>query len=361
MRQPTTKQTVLLMKTLIVTVCLLLVAGCGVGLKKPKIAIELPEQYNTPDGMTVDADGNILLSVLNYNDANYPAKIVKIDQNDNITELITLPLHPETGKVGPLGIDVGADGNIYVADNQAFDTEEHKSRLLKIVMKNGKAIRCESVVEGFVMSNAVSCRGDYVYVTETKIDPKAHPLPSGVYRFRMSELNGRKPIKLLPGGKDKHFIIKIYTENKEWAVGANGMAFDAEGNLFVCNFGDVKLLKYTFDINGGVTSTTVFARNSRSLFARGSDMKSLDGMKIHPETGDIYIADFVGNAVHKIDGKTGKAKTIARNGDTDGSKGKLDKPSEVCIRGNKLYIANIDLPFGNTYDKPHTISVIDLD
>ena len=34
--------------------------------------------------------------------------------------------------------------------------------------------------------------------------------------------------------------------------------------------------------------------------------------------GDIYVADFVGNAVHKVDGRTGEVFTLARNGNTDG-------------------------------------------
>ena len=41
--------------------------------------------------------------------------------------------------------------------------------------------------------------------------------------------------------------------------------------------------------------------------------------------------------------------------------GLLDRPSEVCLRGNKVYVSNIDLPMkGNEYDRPHTISLIKL-
>ena len=59
--------------------------------------------------------------------------------------------------------------------------------------------------------------------------------------------------------------------------------------------------------------------------------------------------------------KTGKVKVIAQNGLTDGSNGELDKCSEVCLRGSRIYVANIDLNLdGNTFDKPYTISVIDL-
>ena len=61
---------------------------------------------------------------------------------------------PETGKAAPLGIDIGPDGNFYVTDNQSFYDKNNKSRLLRVIMDNGKALRCEILVTGFVESNA---------------------------------------------------------------------------------------------------------------------------------------------------------------------------------------------------------------
>ena len=74
------------------------------------------------------------------------------------------------------------------------------------------------------------------------------------------------------------------------------------------------------------------------------------------------MADFVADAVHKVCPETGKVTTLWQNDvNLGGADGLLDKPSEVCLRDGKVYIANIDLPFGgNEYDEAHTISVIDL-
>ncbi len=348
---------------LIGCVLVAMMAGCAVKeevaeepANKPTIAIDLGEKYNTPDGMVLDADNTILLNIPNFNDDSHPAVVLRISEDDKIEEVCTLPVHPVSKKVGPLGIDVGPDGNLYIADNQGMvGHPEGVSRLLRVNMKDGKAQSVDTVAEGMRMANAVSCFGDSVYVTETSLDPDAVPMPSGVYRFKYSEFTG-EPVKVAVGGGDPHLIAKFTTTADDWTatVGANGLGFDKDGNMYVCNFGEASLLKFTLDENGKASAPTVVAK--------GQGMESTDGMKVHPTTGEIYIADFVANAVHKVNPKTGKVTTIWKNENNSGGKGGLlDKPSEVCIRGNKVYVSNIDLTLdGNEHDAPHTISVIEM-
>jgi len=327
-------------------------AGCTT-LKQPSIGVLLPEKYNTPDGMVLDADNNILLCSPNFNDDSHPAKLIKITPDDQIVEMFTFPPHPETGKACPLGIDIGPDGNYYVADNQGMTGARNKARLLRILVEDGRCTGYEVLVTGFNQSNAVCCRDDYVYVTETSLDPDATPMPSGVYRFKYSDFK-TKPINLLAGIKDKHLITTLLTDNDAWRIGANGMGFDSKGNMYVCNFGHASIIKYNFDNNRNIILQRVFAK--------GQGMESTDGIKFDPKNDDIYVADFVGNAVHKVD-RNGNVTTIAKNvNNSGGVDGLLDRPSEVCLRGKKVYVSNIDLPVdGNKYDKPHTISVIKLD
>ncbi|MDP6542612.1 MAG: hypothetical protein QGH60_01390 [Phycisphaerae bacterium] len=352
------------MKQKYASVCMLLAlaatmmfAGCVAPIGNPKIAVELPaDGNNSPDGMALGKDGNMYLSTFNFGDATVEAAIMYIDKNDKIHQFIKLSPHPDTKRACPLGIDFGSDGNLYVADAQAIvGAEGAISRLLKVTVKDGKAVKCESVVEGFNFSNAVACRGDGVYVTETSLgikdDTGVHH--SGVYRFELSELDGAKPIKLAAEGKDKHLIARLETRNPVWAVGANGMDFDPAGNMYVCNFGEASIEKFKMNADG--TKPV-----SRSVLTKGQGMLCTDGMD-YAADGMIYVADFLGNAVHQVCPTTGKVNTLAKNGVSDGTGGRMDKPSESRVRGKRVYVANIDIPYdNNVVDIPHTVSVIEL-
>jgi len=326
--------------------------GCGSAVK-PRIAVLLPDMCNTPDGMVLGPDGFIYLSCPNFNDPSYAPRIVRLSPDGQLIDVGELPGHPETGKAGPLGLDFGPDGHLYIADNQSlWGFNNHKSRLLRIRMNQGRPEGVEVLVTGFIQANAVACHEDSVYVTETSLDLSADPMPSGVYRFRLSEFQG-EPIDLTRTAAG-HLVVKFYTDNPDWRIGANGLGFDEQGNMYVCNFGEASLLRFGFGPDGNVVS--------HEVVARGQGMESTDGLKVHPRTGAVYVADYVGNAVHKVNPRTGQVTTLWKNENNSGGiGGLLDRPSEVCLRGNWIYVANIDLPGqGNEYDAPHTLSVLPL-
>lgn len=337
---------------IVAAILLIAVSSCKEQMKTPKLAFgkPLPEKYNSPDGMTIGKDGCIYLSMTNVNKPQYPAKVVRITPEDKIEEVIDLLPHPETGVAKPLGIVFGADGNLYISDNQSFATDKlGKSRLFKVTMNGFDAVKCEVVAEGFNMSNGITTRGNAIFVAETNLNGGT-PHKSGVYRFELSKLNAENPIQV-KGIGDPHLIKVIETQNKDVTVGANGLAFNSKGELFLCDFGDAEVLKILVDEKGKVTST--------EIFASGNGMVSVDGMQIDNED-NIWIADFLGNAIIKITPEA-RVVIVAKNGNTDGANGELDAPSECIRRGDKVYVSNIDLTFGpNTTDDIHTMSVIDL-
>ncbi len=355
---------------LLCATALFLAAGCGQTLHtmvKSRTAIEFSGKYNTPDGMYLDKkSGDIYLSMPNFNDfEGKPATILRIDKNDTLSEVVKLPVHTETKRACPLGVTVGKDGNLYVADNQTFAGKtNHLSRVIRVNMKNGKAAGCEVVAEGLIAANGIEAYHDCILVCETQLRekrPEGQPRVSGVYRFTLKELNGSKPVSLKPytsaTDHDPRLLVSFETHDT-WlgGIGANGIATSPKGDLYVCNFGDKAILAWKLNEEGKLRG-----KEKPEVVVQGNGMESCDGMKYVEKCNKLLVADFRGNAVHMVSPVGGTVITLAGNGLTDGSNGLLDRPSEPCYRDGKVYVANIDLPIdGNEFDKPHTITVLEL-
>jgi sugar lactone lactonase YvrE len=363
-------------------------AGCDTPLQKngvenniARLLLRLPNDHNTPDGATLDAEGNIILSIPNFNNAELlkakridkpsPPKMVMIDKDNHLTtwyEFRQEDMHPSTGHIGPMDFVFGPDGNLYVADMQIFWDGNHKSRVLRINVKDGKPVSMDVVVEGFIVANGAVWKGDTLFVTETVL---AHPpkvkegekksqLLSAVYAFKMAELqNGR--VTLPPYDEhnpDKH-LVKVFRSSGRIGFGADGVTVDGEGNLYTSIIEDGWIYKTRFNDNGEPVDTT--------LFAKSANMASADGGARREKDNRIYVADMLDNAVHAVD-SDGNVQTLHKNPDTDGADGSLDQPSDVLIRGNELIVVNMDMPWNdpddllvNTQiDEPYTISIIPL-
>ena len=341
----------------------------------------MTEGSNTPDGATLDSNGNIILSIPNFNNEELiktgviskpdPEKIVMIDKNNKLSTWYTFTeedKHKDTGKIGPMDLAFGPDGNLYIADMQIFWDSEHKSRLLRINMKDGKPVDMDVVVEGFIVANGMTWKGNTLFVSETILahtpatEEAKPPLESGVYAFTLDELQA-ETIKLTPAtysgnDADKHLVIKLTSSNR-LGFGADGVTIDGEGNLYTSIVEDGVIYKTTLDSDNKAIETKLFAKDEK--------MVSADGIVWNPKDNKIYVADFLGNAAHSVD-MNGKVITLHKNGDTDGADGSLDQPCEVLIRGYELIVVNMDMAWAvpadlqvNTkVDKPFTISTISL-
>ena len=356
--------------------------GVVAGANPPQMFIDLPAGINTPDGAALAPDGSIILSIPNFNngvlleqkviDKPAPEKMVIIDKNNNLETWYVFSdadKHHETGKIGPMDAAFGPDGNLYVADMQIFWGGDHKSRLLRINVVNGKAVSMDVVVEGFIVANGMAWKGDTLFVSETILahTPKFEagmekpPLLSGVYAFKLAELTAG-PVQLIPYNEfhsDPHLVLRLHSSNRV-GFGADGVTVDAAGNLYTSVIEDGVIYKTTFDASGKPVETR--------LFAKSELMRSADGIVWRQADQKIYVADMLLNAVHAVD-NNGNVETLHKNGDTNGQDGLLDQPAEVIIRGNELIIVNMDMPWNDpqgllvntTIDEPFTLSVITLD
>jgi hypothetical protein len=325
-------------------------------LTKSELLVELPQDScNTPDAMALLPDGNIVVSVPNFNDTEQPPLMMKITPDNKAEKFLDLPANPDTGQpFGALGVCVAPSGDLLIADYQMEGPQ--KSRVCRIKMKDGVPGEVVPVILGFNVSNAVICRDGYVYVTDTQIDTEVKPSTSGVFRFKLEELEG-EPIQLgTPLTEDPHFIALIECFNEELPLGADGLCFDKAGNLYIGNFSDGTVHRLQFDADGKVTSN--------EIFAKADYMKSADGLFFDPVTDTILVADSKANAVQRV-ALDGKVEILAQNGETDGLDGGMDQPCEVLLRGREVIVSNMDWPvpgcINQTYNKPCTLSVIKLD
>lgn len=377
-------------RILLSSLAISLIAGCsrenpedpskGTSLSsKPVLIGTLPKPGNTPDGCTLDAAGNIILSVPNFNNTvlkekglieeEAPALMLSISPDNTFSTWYTFKredLHPDTGKVGPMDCAFGPDGHLYVADNQLFYNGEHKSRLLRINVQDGKAVDCEVVVEGFIVSNGVVWEGDTIYVSETVLihpeeveEGQAKPkLISGVYAISIDDWK-EGPVQLKPYSAEEQDprLIAVYTTSNRIGFGADGVVFDDEGNFYCGIFEDGIVYKTTFDAEGKPSEPVMFAQDPA--------MACCDGMIFRPADRKIYVADMLVNAVQAVD-MSGAVETIHRNGNTDGADGSLDQPCEVLLRGDELIVVSMDMPWesdlltNTEIDEPYTVSAIPL-
>lgn len=325
--------------------------GGGADAVQAKLLVTLPDACNTPDGMCVMPDGSIIVSAPNVNDQTQPAVLLKVTADNKAEVFYTMPAYPKTGKAFPMGICLAPSGDLYVADCQWFVAPDHESRVLRVPMKDGKPGEAVIVASGLVIANAVAVHGDYLYVTDSAMLPDTAPLRSGVFRFKLGEegVAVGKPLD-----KDPHCVATIETRNEDVKIGADGMTFDKEGNMYIGNFGDGIVHKFVRNADGTYAAGTDFAR--------APEMRSCDGLFFHAPTSQLIVADYMANAIQVVS-PSGAVRTLASNADGL-PKGAIDAPCETVVRGNDVIISNMDMPFGDSvnkkFERPATLSVVPL-
>ncbi len=335
----------------------------------PKLFHRFADNVTTPDGMALDASGNLYISGANFNNKLYPGVIYKFKgaKGDKAELWFSLPAHPETGYAAPMGMGWGADGCLYYADNQFFNNPNSKSRVMRIrVNEKGEPLGAEPVIENLKFANTIRCDDKYVYVSDTTFDLSDSLFSagkktrlSGVYRVPYEAFKNA-PVKL-GSKKDAEFdpyciaVSEMFPKRKGDEFGVNGVALDKNGTLYYGHFGDGQFFRVTFDKDGKPNKPELLDDKSTDC---------IDGICYYAKKDWIIITDSAANAIRYWDIKAGKMGLLWENGDTNGADGLLDQPSDSIVVNGKLIVANFDMPLpgmkNTAWDNVNTMSVIDL-
>lgn len=329
-------------------------------MQTSKLFTLLPEYICTPDGMAIDREGNLILSCPNYADKEMSGCIVKIDKNRNVTKWFDVMPHPETGVARNMGIAFDKDWNLYICDNQGWSGDSElafKGRILKVIFDKDSSVK-ETIIVADSMEhpNGIRIQDEYMYVTQSYLSKEniaSGKLMSCVYRFHIND----RDIKVTNTLKDKNILTTLVTENPDCQYGADGIAFDKDGYLYVGNFGDGEVIKVTMNGEGRVVDQKTYAKN-------WSQLESTDGMMFDDDQ-NLYVADFCANAIAKIT-PDGKVERLAQSPDSDGFNGELDQPGEPCIWDGKIIVSCFDLVTGPGkvnmgHEMPATMSYLELE
>jgi hypothetical protein len=324
-----------------------------------KLLVALPDFCNTPDGMSLQADNSIVVSVPNFNEEKSPPLLIRVTPDNQAEVFYKFPtpypgLEAPVNRIAPMGICRAPSGDLYFADMQYMKDKNQKSRLWRLALRDGKVEKMVLVASGFNVANGVIVHDGYVYITESVLVEGFNPtLRSAVMRFKLGEENVRLATPL---ANDPHIVATFESRKKDWGFGADGIAFDSKGNLFVGLFGEGEMYKITFDACGKV--------QSNKLFAKAPQLINCDGMSCDLRTDKLYVADSAANAIQVICPQ-GKVTTLAANADvTDKLTGMLDQPCEALVRGDTIVVSNMDWVFpgfiNKKWQQPATLSVIRL-
>ena len=282
---------------------------------------DLSGSCNLPEGVAVDPTGNVYASSLNFGAASGPANICVLDPGGNIIDLISVA--PVSGGVARLL------GMLFVPSEGLYVGDIGGGRVLRIDVRTHAAT---TIATGFGAPNAVArdSRGN-LFVSDsfpgtiTKIAPNgqttvfAYP---AVLAPRPGESPGFGANGLAFDRNERYLYVAVTSRDEIYRIayadgalgaitrfavgtaggaldGADGIAFDVRGNLYVCSnqSEEIAVLSPSGDVIAEYRGTGTNAFNSpASLVFRGRSVYVANLALFHggPQKLSVFTAPYPG-------------------------------------------------------------------
>lgn len=281
--------------------------------------VQMPETCTTPDGMTVDPQGRLVIAAPNTG-RQQPGAIFRLDAPGGkpYKWFDVAPL-AESGYAQPMGVCFGPEGELYVCDCQ----KKGQGRLLRYTFKDDRVASCETVAEGLHNANGVKYWKGRLYLTQAFLYdvPRGDgAATSGLYMFNATD----RGVRVGNTPADPQCVFSDVTRNAKITCGLNGVAVDAKrGVIYVGNYGDGRVWKLTPGEDGRIADAVEIVHPADGVVTP-------DGFCVDAE-GNLYIADMFGSQSVRVS-PAGEVKTLKKGG--------YVRPSEPCVWRGSLYVSN---------------------
>jgi len=193
----------------------------------------------------------------------------------------TTVLQSQQGLINPTGIDVGADGRIYIAEQGLFDPNSSGGHRISVFAADGTFI--ETIGErGTLASDTVGQYFERPNSVEVLDDGSLVVVDTWNYRIQYFD-NALQPVAIW--GERGEFGAAAATEPVDGFWGPRDIEVDANGRIFISDTGNKRIRVYQI-VNGQRI-------HLYDIGSAGSEPGQIDepgGIAIHPN-GNLYVAD----------------------------------------------------------------------
>ena len=268
---------------------------------------DLSGSCNLPEGVAVDPTGNVYASSLNFGAASGPANICVLDPGGNIIDLISVA--PVSGGVARLL------GMLFVPSEGLYVGDIGGGRVLRIDVRTHAAT---TIATGFGAPNAFArdSRGN-LFVSDS--------FPGTITKIAP---NGQTTVFAYPA-------VLAPRPGESPGFGANGLAFDRnERYLYVAVTSRDEIYRIAY-ANGALGAITRFA-----VGTAGGALDGADGIAFDVR-GNLYVCS---NQSEEIAVLSPSGDVIAEYRGTGTNA--FNSPASLVFRGRTVYVANLALFHG---------------
>lgn len=299
----------------------------------------LAEFDDTPEGLAVDAEGNIYTALF------HTGRIVKIAPDGSQEILAVVPSEAEAGKGDTVGIDLDKDGNIYVAYKQ--NSPRHEAT--NLVDPFHAACRDATVTMSGLYK--VDAKTREVTALATRADGWPFCFPDDVDidaagNIYMTDLTYAGIWKISPDGR----TVDLWSADPllNWSprpysgfpLGVNVLVLDRdEKNVYAATDGDPMVLRIPIQEDGSAGPVEVVSRGHTPF----------DGIELDDQ-GNIYVSELLRNEIWALSPDGSRRSLVASKANAP-----LDNNTSLIWRDGTVCTANLGFTHASPAEADRTI------